>query len=315
MKKTLSVILSAVLLLGVFGVAATAAPDRSLQFNPPMIEDIEVSWNGDILLAAQWFGASPQARLVPIFSPDNLDITVAFADGTSEVLENWRGEFWTGNGNSFGWEVRFVYNMDDNQVTVSLHCSRLRDAAVEEAGGWNYVDWADVFPNDTFNIPEDFVDEFFAQQASVTALVLAEESAAFSGQRIFSFTAPENRAYRVGWSDSWGNLLIINAQREIITSTYGSPVRVFEAGETYYIIATPVSPQDGDAQIIVIEADMPQPWRPTFHQRWRDWTSGWMRQLQHSVLGRIVSLVLAPIIIVLDIPIRLISWIIHGNRW
>jgi len=303
MKKILSVVLSAVLLLGVFGVGAAAVPDRSLQFNPPLVEDIEVSWNGDIQLGARWISSATSPVLVPIFSPENLDVTVFFEDDTSEVLTNWHAEFWTGTANSFWWEVHTTYDAAANTVTVLLHCSRLM-----QSDYWRV-------PSYTFAFPENFVDEFLTQQAPITTLSLTEEADAFSGWHVFSFTAPESRNYFFNWEENWGHFLIFNAQHEALRNSHGSALVQLQAGVTYYIVATPLAA--GNALIFVSEFES----SPSRQLTWWQRVINWFGQFSTSLIGRIL---LAPFVlvfwavvnIILFVPAAIhigLSWLLYGG--
>ncbi|MCL2445217.1 MAG: hypothetical protein FWD06_00390 [Oscillospiraceae bacterium] len=308
MKKILSVVLSAALLLSVFGVGASAVVDHSLQFNPPMIEDIEVSWNGDILLGSRWADSYSQQVLAPVFSPQNLDVTVFFDDGTSEVLEHWYGEFWV-TGNSFWWEVRFVYNLDANNVAVRLFCSRLRDAALQE----DDFDWTTFYatlPNDTIeNIPENFVDEFLAQQSPAMEIALGK-STTFTGMRVLTFTVPETRRYGLGWLENRGSLLVFNAQHEVKVDTWGGFTAEFQANNVYYVVATPQN--EDRALVMLLNASEPQPWQPTLYQRWLNWLDDMSWRLSRNALGRILIIFAVPFVVVISLVLLPISWVIHG---
>ncbi|MCL2195006.1 MAG: hypothetical protein FWB76_03555 [Oscillospiraceae bacterium] len=314
MKKLLSVVLAGVMLLGMFGLGAGALiDDHTLQFELPVVTAIEAQWNGEILLGTGWFADDSNGDkqlLVPFFNPTNVDVTVHFDDGTYELLSAWWGGISSGHGWQ-EWDVQVWYNPRSNVVTARYGDSRIREAALEEAGCCCYVDWGAVeasLPQTTVDFPENYLELFMAEQAPVHALTYQVElSEPFTGMRVFSFTAPYTKSYRVEFPQGWGSgVFVTNEDFEVITtSRWTIPL---EAGETYYIF---LSASD-DTTVVVTESTSSQPWQPTLLDRWLDWTSNMAGRLDNNVFGRILLVLIFPILFVITLVVAPISWIIHG---
>lgn len=308
MKKLLSVVLSATVLLTVFGVATIAAPiDHSLQFELPVVTAIEAEWTGEILL--HW-------DLHPQFTPNNVAVTAHFDDGTYEVLTEWDG-FFSGGNRWVEWHIFAWLNPETNLVTVSYFDSRLRDEWVDDAGCCCDVNWNDFnasLPQTTFEFPEYFVEVFMQDHAPFAVLELGEDAVMFTDTHVFTFTAPESRAYRFGFNQGWGRIIVLDAQHNFVAGGSSSTQVELQAGATYYIIATQTEHWGDDARIFVT-TELQQQWRPTLYSRWRNWANNVMWNLDGSVFGRIVLVLLAPFHWAITGVVSVLSWIIHGRWW
>jgi len=298
------------LLLTIFGVAAAATPDHSLHFQLPVVTAIEADWSGEILLH-RW--------LEPSFSPENVDVTVHFDDGTNQVQQVWYASFWTNNSQQHWtlfttlcretWLVTVYY--EDSNIYQAFHnanpglCCRSCD------GDEIWDSFMDALPHDTFAFPENYIELFLAQQQPVDALTLGEETQAFTGTRVFSFTAPETRQYAVTFVSNWGSVTFTDAEFNFLSSSRRINLT---AGETYHVMVV-VHPDDLPVSIVMQEDN----WRPannnSLYHNWRRWINNVLWQLERNVLGRLLSVLLFPLIFALDIALLLGDVVVGIVRW
>ncbi|MCL2445216.1 MAG: hypothetical protein FWD06_00385 [Oscillospiraceae bacterium] len=307
MKKILSVVLSAALLLSVFGIGASAVVDHSLQFQLPVVTAIEAEWNGEIVLS-RW--------LAPTFSSANVDVTVYFDDGTYEAL----ADRWSSSVHDQWWQVSTALCHETSVVTVFYQDSRLQSEWFGDAECCCEVDWDGFYatlPQAAFDFPADYIETFLQEFTPFTALSLEDyASPPFYGTHVFTFTAPESCDYYFGFGHTgWGPITVLDAQHNIIASSWNQMLVALQAGETYYVVA--YSLHEHEATFIVSERQQ----QPSGQLTWWQRVNNWAGQFSNSLLGRII---LSPFVIIFwsgwalfqfisNGAYALLAWLLYGG--
>ena len=332
MKKLLACILAIALLLS-SAVAATAAlsageaeiAPHGLVFELPVVTGIEAEWNGEVLLnLSVW-----RAR----FSPENVDVTVHFADGSSEQLTRWNDR-----GMDWWWQLGFVIDDETNIVTIFYEDSNLRSAFAEANGlelwqvNRNNANYLATLPQDSFELPANYHEIFVDGFRPITALTL-NEAVTTTVYNFFTFT-PETSGLHRFYGGGPFSVVVLNADFEvqarlIMWPVFGEAVWL-EAGQTYYALVMPIcwdsgppSPE-GEFNLIVTDNVPPPPPQPspTLWQRIVEWFRNaflWIDNvlwdLAQNMFGRIV---MAPFMLLFAFAafpiftfIQLFNWI----RW
>ena len=243
MKKLLSILL-ALLLLGMsLAVGAAAAPEveinpHNLVFELPVVTGIEAVWNGEVLLDSEL-----RAR----FTPENVDVTVRFEDGSSELLTIWSAEGW-GPGR---WWWNVFYRIEGTTVTFFYDDSNIQNAYLEESGlaPWD-IDWAAyraALQQDSFTFPANYLEMFMDAARPIAALTLNEAATVAGSTAVFSFTPEASRRYHFS-TNGW-HVTVANADLERLGSSWRDFTLALTAGETYYVFA--LGPADTDFTVTV----------------------------------------------------------------
>jgi len=342
MKKILSIVLAILIAASTAAVVSAQVPEagideQSLVFELPVVTDIEAEWNGEILISI-WGGLR--------FNPENVAVTVFFEDSEPEVLERWSGSVSGGNQGSSAWEVFWIFDRETNVVTFFYSDSNLWDAfwgeqdfgccceVTDEA----YEAFRATLPQDSFTVPADFMDEFFAS----TPVFPLDEAVAITrdGDRVFSFTPEESGIH---WLSTANGDILVRIFDENLQHLHGewmwSTRRIalpLEAGNTYFIYFQSVS-RPGDVTLTFSgEAAV---WCEDCGSYWcssGNWTpppANWLQRLSrwfwnlnivwviedlgwrmsHNLLGRII---ISPFVAMFWIPIlvmELFAWINWGG--
>jgi len=224
MKKLLSILLAALILcLGGAVGASAALPEpgaleaQSLQFELPAVTAIEAVWNGEVLLD-NW--------LEPIFTPENVAITVFFEEGEPEVLA-----YWSAGSSAWFWEVSYLYDNAEDSVLFWYKDSGMTDS--------------EEFSETSIEFPANYLALFKASQ-DVTPLKLGEASAAVpcNGDgfscKVFTFTPDKSGEYRFSRASTdvyTQRFFVLDADLNMLD--WGSGVVVpLEAGKTYYVFVS-----------------------------------------------------------------------------
>jgi hypothetical protein len=306
MKKILSVVLASLLLVTAFGTAATASPmvNQSLQFQLPIVTAIEANWNGDVLV---------DERLAPIFTADNVEVIVHFEGGTYETLSHFYD-----NASNWWWEVSFAVDLDAELVAVFYHDSNSMDRFMEEHDLCGCEVDVDTYrawlPQTTFHFPGNFLEEVLA---AFPALEL-DQPIFFTSGAIYTFT-PENSGMHHFFSSGDHDLVIFDTQMnplwwgEIFNAHWWAQLNLTE-GETYLV---QVWAWWGTQNLTVSET-APAPGGGGGGSG----SGSWLRNLfanlqwllQHTPGGRLLTVLLFPIMLPVLGLLRLVNWIYTG-RW
>jgi len=264
MKKLLSVLLTLTLALGlaICAFAEKAPPEnprkspptyqemmdklapagpvtQSLNFELPTVTGIEAVWDGDTdALFDRWYG--------PYFSPENVAITVSFAEGEPEVLTNWHGEHY---GETY-WYWRIDYDYDDatGEVTFDYYDSNLWQAYYDSLNNpdedYNWEIFYATLPQSSFTIPANLRQEYL-NSLPKTVLKLGESQRAPTGEyTLYTFTPAKDGLYyfysaNYRNSDPWAelydadfNCMVFN--HDLLDWNFGIIIDL-QAGQTYYL--------------------------------------------------------------------------------
>jgi len=263
MKKILSVLLTIALALSlsICAFAAKEPPARpgaprfqdfappqastqSLIFELPTVTGITAVWNGDTEgLFDRLYG--------PFFHPENVAITVSFAEGGPETLDHWYD-----NGYGWFWEIFYDYDNATGKVTFFYSDSNLRaayDDTLRRGDDWSWEDYQATLPRASFSIPVNLRLEHL-NGLPKTALKLGEGQRIPAGECvIFSFTPAKSGQYYFysenhGSAEPYGELY--DAGFNFLTCHYNYERHDFgivwelQAGKAYYML---VSDLDGSA--------------------------------------------------------------------
>ncbi|MCL2447018.1 MAG: hypothetical protein FWD06_09665 [Oscillospiraceae bacterium] len=303
MKKALSILLATLLLTTALGVGATATPvDHSLQFQLPIVTAIDAAWNGEVLID-DW--------LQPVFTAENVEVTVHFQDGTSEVLEHFYD-----NASNWSWEIQFTVDFEAELVIVRYTDSNSMDRFMDEHDICGceidleaYLAW---LPQTTFAFPGNFLDDILAAFPTLTL----DETATFADGDMFTFI-PENTGLHHFFSSGDQDLAIFNTNMELIWfgeifSTHRWAQVQLTVGETYLVQLWAW----GGTQNITVSETAPAPGGGGGSGN--SWLQNLVNNLlwlvQHTPGGRFLTVLLFPIMLPVLGLLRLVNWIYTG-RW
>ena len=255
MKRILSLLLALALALSLT-VCAAAAPSyqdladklspagavtQGLAYELPEVTGLTAVWNGEILV---------DYAFQPYFSPENVAVTVSFAEGEPETLDKWWDE-----GNGWFWEVFFDYDRSTGSVTFyyidTIYWTAYLDSLtdVEEEYDWEVL--AATLHKAAITVSDDLVRQYVDGLRPLTALRLDQSTPVVleEGQsKMFTFTPETDGGYYFYTEnvspDAWITAVIATPAYAPIGGAYfffGEDLMIgLEAGKTYYIFAAEV---------------------------------------------------------------------------
>ena len=175
MKKTLSVLLTILMLTGFAGIVASANGDdwayneSNWSSDEPYIVDFSVQQNGVLAVDFGTCVLRGRGRLLPQVTPENFTITAQFSDGSTKTLTQWYGVRlyeWVGGGGWSGglsqaWAIQYRFDYRINSIVFVYNHSRNT--------AFPSFDCIDV-PRFILPIPENFIELYIAAQASIPTL-------------------------------------------------------------------------------------------------------------------------------------------------
>ena len=326
MKKLLSILLALFIAASAVTAASAVMPGlelepacnraafapHSLNFELPVVTGLSAEWNGEMLLSP-W--------LEPWFSPENVDVTVTFDDGSSEVLTRWAGQEWS---------LWLEINHRTGVVTIAYYDANMIDALREGnpyfCCEWcNPVEWAAflaTLQQDSFTFPTDYRETFVNGFRPIAAMRL-NETVTTAGEAFFTFTPQTSRQFRLYGSGELYFLAVFDANLDLYFATQlwpGSGSTIWlEAGQTYYVFISLFS-WDNEAlpegeRGLTITDNFPDWWGSS--SSWIDravaswWRLGW--DLQSTWWGRSLWVVVFPLSIPVSLALLGLQWIVHGR--
>ena len=220
--------------------AAAARP--SLNFELPVVTGIDAKWNGEVLFNYYWFEL--------YFSSENVEITVTFDDGSSEVLTSWYGEG-GGASNYWWWEIFYEYDAAASKVIFYYIDSNLYmaylDTLDDPEAEYDWGALSATLPRASFAVPAGLLEDYL-KNLPTTVLKLGEsqKAALADGEmQIFAFT-PEKSGLYYFYSKNRGNtdpyaylldagLNYIDENDDFSDLDFGIFAEL-ESGKTYYLI-------------------------------------------------------------------------------
>lgn len=306
MKKTFSIILAALLLAATLGTGAAAnlIVDHSLQFQLPVVVAIDAVFSGDVLVDDQF---------QPLFTTENVQVTVHFQDGTYETLSRFFDQ-----ASDWWWGIEFEVDLDAELVTVFYQDSNSLPRFMEENEQCHCSLDLDGFfawlPNTSFFFPGNYLDDILAEFPAL----LLDQSVMFTSGELYTFT-PENTGIHHFFTSGDHDLAIFNTNMELlwwgeIFNTHWWAQVHLTAGETYLVQIWAW----GGLQNLTVSETAPAPGSSGGGGSAGSWlqnlVSNLLWSLQHTPTGRLITVLLFPIMLPLLGLLRLTNWIYTG-RW
>lgn len=219
---------------------APAGPvTQSLNFELPTVTGIIAVWDGDTdALFDRWYG--------PYFSPENVAVTVSFAEGEPETLTSWYGYY--GGDTYWSWHIDYDYDEATGEVTFYYYDSNLWQAYYDSLDNPDEdYDWG-VFratlPQSAFSIPTNPRDEYL-NSLPKTVLKLGESQRAPAQEyTLYMFTPAKDGLYYFYSAnyrncDPWAELYDADFNRivfnhDLFDWNFGI-IEELQAGQTYYL--------------------------------------------------------------------------------
>ena len=249
--------------------AAAARP--SLTYELPTVTDIDAVWNGEVLFNYYWFEL--------YFSPANVDVTVTFDDGSSEVLASWWGEGYSAIS-YWWWEIYYEYDAAAGKVTFYYSDSNLGRAYIDSLANpeedFRWEDYLTTLPQASFAVPIGLLEDILNNLAAVALQLDVSQAAILAeGERkLFSFTPEEDGYYRFysldrDSGDPYGILFDADLQYITENDDGGGDLNFsmnvwLQADNTYYLVAGSYSGAPASYKVMVTKSDGPVSNDPVF---------------------------------------------------
>lgn len=235
-------------------VPAQAAPGtQSLTFTLPTVTGISALWDGKTeTLFDRWHG--------PYFGPNNVAITVSFAQGEPQELE-----YWSDYGRDWFWEILYSYDDATGEVTFYYWDSNFREAYIDTLRWGDYWNWDDLYatlPQASFSIPADLKEQYL-KDLPKTELKLGESQRATLADgenKVYAFTPAKDGLYyfyseKRGWTDPYAYLYdaefnYIAYNDDFIGLDFGIIIAL-QAGKTYYLVVFNLRGDAGEFDVAV----------------------------------------------------------------
>jgi len=235
-------------------VPAQAAPStQSLTFTLPIVTGITAVWDGDTeKLFNFWYG--------PYFGPDNVTITVSFAEGEPEELTHW-----SDYGYDWFWEVFYEYDDETGKVTFYYWDSNLREAYIDTlrwGDDWNWDDLYTSLPQAEIMVPANLREEYL-KNLPKAALKLDESQTVPKGEyTIYTFTPAKDSLYYFCSTNNRNcdpyaylydaNFGYINGNDDRVDWNFGF-IASLQAGKTYYLVVSGYYSEDSGSFDVGVE--------------------------------------------------------------
>ncbi|MCL2512916.1 MAG: hypothetical protein FWF08_03350 [Oscillospiraceae bacterium] len=248
----------------------------SLIFALPNVTGIEAVWDGTILVSEYFYGlydydyyyyygwvmppGALRPMLRPVFTPENVEITVYFDEGDPETLSYWWDE-----GNGWYWDVFYketgageltFYYVDSNLYAAYL------DTLDDPYEDYKWDDLAATLPQATIAVPENLL-QLYVDGLEKSFLELDESQSVTldeGGRKLFVFVPEEDGVYYFysennGESDplavlATDDFFIIRRNDDYFGLNFGIAAEL-KAGETYYLFASTFALQGGEYDLAV----------------------------------------------------------------
>ena len=216
---------------------ASAAPGtQSLVFDLPDVTGISAVWDGDTdTLFDLWYG--------PYFRPENVAITVTFAQGAPETLDHWYD-----GGYDWFWEVFYLYDEATGKVTFYYSDSKFVQAYVDTlkwGDDWIYEDFYATLPQAVVTVPANLRENHLKNLPKTELKAGETKQVQAAGCTLFSFKPAADGAYyfyseKLQNCDPYAELFdvdfnYIQSNGDRADDNFGL-IADLEAGKTYYLI-------------------------------------------------------------------------------